>query len=273
MYQAFDALVVSTAEIDSSGDFRVHFPVDSKEMLFRIQFIKKSDPISTIIIGGQEENHAFFIAKGGDRISFVQNKSEIIVNQENITGGRSNDELSNLLRTAKSDTIPRDSIKQALIRILRESSSEVAALLSVHFMFGLSLSQKEEVRNLLSRLDNNNPYGERIFREYSTDGSSIFYFILLSAVILITTPVSIRYYENILLSKNLQTLSPRELSVVRLLIESKSNKEIAALLNIELSTVKTHVNNSYSKLKINDRKGLVKYHKYLNGKSRTHHFV
>ena len=52
----------------------------------------------------------------------------------------------------------------------------------------------------------------------------------------------------------LAMLTSKEVLVLRLLAESKTNKEIAAELYVELSTVKTHVNNIYSKLAVSNRK-------------------
>jgi DNA-binding CsgD family transcriptional regulator len=55
-------------------------------------------------------------------------------------------------------------------------------------------------------------------------------------------------------------LSAREWQVLRLVAEGKTNKEIAAIQFIGLSTVKTHVNNIYSKLSVSNRnEARVKY--------------
>ncbi len=48
-------------------------------------------------------------------------------------------------------------------------------------------------------------------------------------------------------------LTARELSVLELIVKGNSNKEIAEVLGIFESTVKTHVNNILSKLAVNDR--------------------
>jgi DNA-binding NarL/FixJ family response regulator len=51
----------------------------------------------------------------------------------------------------------------------------------------------------------------------------------------------------------LENLSPKELEVLLLLADGKSNKEIAQSLFIETSTVKSHVNKIYQKLNIATR--------------------
>ncbi|NVO19848.1 MAG: helix-turn-helix transcriptional regulator [Bacteroidetes bacterium] len=52
----------------------------------------------------------------------------------------------------------------------------------------------------------------------------------------------------------LQELSARQKEVFNLIIKSKSNKEIMAELNIELSTLKTHINQIYKILGIKNRR-------------------
>ncbi len=49
-------------------------------------------------------------------------------------------------------------------------------------------------------------------------------------------------------------LSNREMQVFHLILQGKTNKEIAAEQFIEISTVKTHINNMYSKLGVTSRK-------------------
>ncbi len=61
----------------------------------------------------------------------------------------------------------------------------------------------------------------------------------------------------------LKGLTPREKELASLIVEGKSNKEIATAQYISVSTVKTHINNIYRKLDVQDRNGLKLL---LNGK-------
>ena len=49
-------------------------------------------------------------------------------------------------------------------------------------------------------------------------------------------------------------LTNKEIDILKLIAEGKSNKEIAALNFVEVSTVKTHINNIYAKLGLRNRK-------------------
>ena len=52
---------------------------------------------------------------------------------------------------------------------------------------------------------------------------------------------------------NISELSNRELEVLTLIVEGRTNPEIAAQLYISLSTVKTHIRSIMNKLAVNDR--------------------
>jgi LuxR family maltose regulon positive regulatory protein len=66
-------------------------------------------------------------------------------------------------------------------------------------------------------------------------------------------------------------ISERELEVLRLIAEGYSNQEIADKLVVALSTVKTHVNNLYSKLDVTNRVQAVSRAQELNLLHTTNH--
>ena len=59
-------------------------------------------------------------------------------------------------------------------------------------------------------------------------------------------------------------LTNKEMEILKLIAESKSNKEIASELFIELSTVKTHLNSIYKQLKVQNRKEAGNFYKEMN---------
>jgi DNA-binding NarL/FixJ family response regulator len=56
-----------------------------------------------------------------------------------------------------------------------------------------------------------------------------------------------------------EPLSPRERTVVQLIAEGHTNKEIGAILNLSVKTVETHRSSAMAKLKIASTAGLVRY--------------
>jgi DNA-binding CsgD family transcriptional regulator len=54
-------------------------------------------------------------------------------------------------------------------------------------------------------------------------------------------------------------VSDRELEIIGLIIEGKSNKEIEDKLNISVNTVKNHIYNIYKKLGVNSRSQLIRF--------------
>lgn len=59
--------------------------------------------------------------------------------------------------------------------------------------------------------------------------------------------------ERLVESTYLERLTERELEILELLVDAKSNKEIAAALGIGEGTIKTHVHNILDKLNVRDR--------------------
>lgn len=64
-----------------------------------------------------------------------------------------------------------------------------------------------------------------------------------------------------------ELLSVRELEILKMISDGKTNKEIALLAYIELSTVKTHINNIYGKLSVKNRREAKDFYhqQYLKG--------
>jgi two-component system, NarL family, response regulator LiaR len=63
----------------------------------------------------------------------------------------------------------------------------------------------------------------------------------------------LEHLRPIIPTQTIGTLSDRELEVLKLLVEGRSNPEIATLLYISLSTVKAHIRNIMNKLAVDDR--------------------
>ena len=81
---------------------------------------------------------------------------------------------------------------------------------------------------------------------------------ILGTLLLISLIINYIFYKRAREEKyNLdykEILSPQEQKVFELMNQELSNKEIAEKLFVSLSTIKTHINNIYSKLSISSRK-------------------
>lgn len=125
--------------------------------------------------------------------------------------------------------------------------------------------------NLLNRLTAhypNSPYTQQYKNEITSDQFSVQandetakqwlnYLILFICIISVILNVVLftKLYKR---KKNFKTdlkssLTKQEQNILQLLLEDKSNKDIAEALFVSLSTVKTHVNNVYKKLNVQTR--------------------
>jgi len=130
--------------------------------------------------------------------------------------------------------------------------------------------------DLLTRLSNqypNSPYTNQYEIELTSDKYSIqsndeksnqwiTYLVAIAGLISIVFNLFILYkwYKKKKYSKsNLKaTLTKQEQNILQLLLEDKSNKDIAETLFVSVSTVKTHVNNVYKKLNAQTRSDVKK---------------
>ena len=264
MFTASKAMIIAEGNIDSAGNFSATFPATKDESLYRLHFIRKGDPASTLIIGSRDVNHAFFIAKQGDEIEFKKETGQP-VRQLGINGTKANDELNGLIGSNDNDTLSNNT----LVAIAGRSASQLVGLLAISHTSGLNEEQKEHVRSILARYDPHNPYGAHLFKEYRDD--SRYWKLYLAAGVLLVVVLSVygyRFYKKQIISKIWRELSQREMDIVGLILSGKSNKEVALALNIELSTVKTHVNNIYAKLGVGNRKDLDRYKDFSNKTTR-----
>jgi DNA-binding CsgD family transcriptional regulator len=264
MFTTSTAMIVAQGDIDRSWNFSIDFPATKDESLYRLHFIRKGDPASTLIIGSRDMNHVFFIAKESDQIHFDKT-SGLPISQSAISGGKANFELNALLRLPGNDTTGNNT----LISIADRTTSQLVGLLAISRTDKLSDEQKERVSDLLVHFDQHNAYGAHVFQDYRTTNYWKLYLsggvLLVAALWLYGYP----FYKRRAILMIWRELSQREMDIVGLILSGKSNKEVALALNIELSTVKTHVNNIYAKLRVNNRKDLDRYKDFINSR-HTH---
>ncbi|MDB5211128.1 MAG: hypothetical protein JWQ30_1955 [Sediminibacterium sp.] len=267
MFTASDKLIVAEGTIDTSGFFQVSFPAAKEEVLYRMHIIRKNDPVSTLIIGSEYENHVFFIARDSSHIYFKGAEHSKKIEQGNISGDGANLELSSIL-IAIHTSGNRDSLKNQLVSTAENARSELVGLFAAYSSFGLNRKQKNSISKALDHYQKNNPYGSRIFAEYKSSDNDLFFIVFLLAVVLVAGWFGYGAYKKRRTLALRQSLSQRETNIASLILDGRTNKEIAQELSIEVSTVKTHVNNLYAKLKVGSRKELLRYRDIFGSKTR-----
>lgn len=266
MFTASDKLIVAEGAIDSAGFFQVQLPATKEESLYRLHIIRKNDPVSTLIIGSEYENHVFFIARDSSRIYFKGSEHSKKIEQANISGDGANQELNSIL-TAIHTAGNRDSLKNQLVATTENARSELVGLFAAYSSFGLNRKQKNSISKALDHYQKNNLYGSRIFEEYQGRGNDVLLIIFLLVILLVIGWFGYGAYKKRRTLALRQSLSQREANIARLILNGRTNKEIALELNIEVSTVKTHVNNMYAKLKVGSRKELLRYRDIFGSKA------
>jgi DNA-binding CsgD family transcriptional regulator len=266
MFTASDKLIVAESSIDSTGFFQVQIPSAKEEALYRMHIIRKNDPVSTLIIGSEFENHVFFIANDSSHVYFKSSERSRQMEQENISGDGANQELNSILM-AMHNSGNRDSLKNQLVATTENARSELVGLFAAYSSFGLNGKQKKRIGKALDRYRKNNPYGSRIFEEYKK-GDDLVLIIFLLIGFLVAGWFGYGAYKKRRTLALRQSLSQRETNIARLILDGRTNKEIALELNIEVSTVKTHVNNMYAKLKVGSRRELLRYREIFGSKEQ-----
>lgn len=269
-------MIIDAVDINPSGKFvfrTQYFP--KEDNLFRIHIVKKKDPPVSLIIGGLEENFFFFLANNKTQITIRETNGQGFIRDVSIKGYYPNDvvhqinEITNYLDSTSfnGSSVKNDLIKSAIfekLRIIADTcSSPIVSLYAIYkgdFENNFSVNQQFYKNFLLKWKQNKSTYlvafRKKIPSVNTTNISNSIIIGIISFVIgLLTCLLAISFLKK----KNniVQDLSIQERKIYGLILEGKSNKEIAEALTIELSTVKSHLNSIYSKLHISSRKDIL----------------
>lgn len=141
-----------------------------------------------------------------------------------------------------------------------------------HSYYLENVQQDSFYTDLLNELENTYPNtsftnqyrtelnADRFMQQSNTDGNSKKWLLfLILSILLISIFFNVRLYRK--LTKNsikaydkpIERLTKQEQTILELILENKSNKDIADSLFISVSTVKTHINNIYKKFQVRSR--------------------
>lgn len=268
--------IIDRVKITEDGEFifNTEFLPDSYH-LYRVHISKKGDPAASLIIGGNEHNHIFLFAKRNSEIHISNGNKKSLFQGKMLSNDRMNHSLMfvNLLKSKidtldyYGSTIDREFYRNDIYHQLRYFADTCSLpLLSLYAIYQSNyrsdfLNHPEYYHNYLKNWDSENSAYFKTFRNQVNynqgfDWSSIKYLLMLLMVILLGTSFYLKHQKK--LHKNpLKDLTPQERRVYSLLREGKSNKDIADILSISISTVKSHINNIYSKMNISSRRELL----------------
>jgi DNA-binding CsgD family transcriptional regulator len=286
---SYDFLVYQS-NIDSLGNFEMNdlvLPEDNR--IYRLHICKINDPVSTIIIGGRDENFIHFVMNNQSHINIYPNKEMPFFQNSIVDGNVANGTFRLLMQFQKELLTPpklpskqnREFLRNQIINkfgvVADTSSHDIIKLLAVDLInesgetSALTLMEKMAIELQVS--DTSNPYYQSFVKQLEylryQNGNipqsnlkwiTVAGFLILLLGIGYFTYISLRHKTKSSYKPNaklLQTLSVQEKKVFDLIRSGASNKEISADLNIEVSTVKSHVYKIFSRLGVKSRKEIV----------------
>jgi len=272
--------IIERVKIDESGSFQFSSQtLPEKEHLYRIHFSKKGDPPASMIIGGKDENHFFLIANPESEINIQVKTGPRLINKLVIKANTPNQSLLKINEVAGfldtldyyGSSVNRDFVRQAVndqLRVIADSSHNplvcLYALYQMDMETDIKLNQ-EFYHDFLKRWSKEDSEYFKVFRtnfpEYKR--LNLLFPLIIGIGLIITLVIILLIFRSRRLAKEslYSSLSVQERKVFQLLKEGKSNKEISEDCAISISTVKSHVNNIFSKLNISSRKDVMDYPK------------
>jgi DNA-binding CsgD family transcriptional regulator len=276
LYTISNELIIDKAIIDGTGSFTFNTQFLPKEdVLIRFHVSKKGDLPASLIIGGKDENHFFFIANRNSIITIKDTSNSDFVKDIVLEGYLPNHTLQNIDRIANYlDTasfngplIKTELIRSAIFEKLRSIADTCSnPLVSLYALYkskydrNYSINQQFYKNFLFKWRHQKDSYFLEFRKKLPSSWTSRINFSIFLGLLSLTIGflLCLAYIKLFKKKQNLlQDLSVQERKIFALLLEGKSNKEISEILLIGLSTVKSHVNNIYSKLEINSRKDLM----------------
>ena len=284
MNTASEDFIVNVAAIREDGYFILSGDnLPGGERLYRLHVCKKGDPPATIFIGGKEENHLHFVMDNRSELRFY-NEQALFAGRL-LKGSSANTALASLHEAVSPWKRPhpvnsktnREYNQRQLADQLRlfadTCQTAIVALLAI---FNLNLSDD---------YPGNPAFYQNFLRKWEASAGELPYYQALAQqiefiryqespprsrlawvalpVLLIALLVFFFFKKSTgetpvdALLESQKLLSIQEQKVFEKLSNGLSNKEISGELNIEVSTVKSHIHSIYSKLGVKSRKEIL----------------
>ncbi|MCK9325971.1 MAG: helix-turn-helix transcriptional regulator [Bacteroidales bacterium] len=278
LYSISRKLMIQEAIITSSGDFLLDInSLPSEDHLYRIHFSKKDDSPASLIIGGVDENHLFLIAnnRSNQRIT-IESDTRLIgrVRFEGYNPTLALQEINGIVGFLDSldnfcPDMNREFVRDAVHDRLRSYADTCDhPLISLYALYHSGIdtdapSNRGYLRSYFRKWRGGESDYFRVFRSQLANYQKPNVLIAVSGALtaLLLGAGGLAYYRRRKQSSRnpYQSLTVQERKVFSLIREGRSNKEISEICSISLSTVKSHVNSIYSKLRLTSRTDVMDY--------------
>jgi DNA-binding CsgD family transcriptional regulator len=248
--------IITSTQLDENGFFNINHKLLNEDKLY------------TLSINNNESSSKSFILSNNDSLFFQKSNVPFTVFTNTNNADKEWQKLKKIIEKQDADineihNYTKDSLKILAIKLLSIKELKNRKLLKKDIFLNT-----EYYSNLLKELKlseiNANEYIflekelafhnlKSIENKYSI--SRLINFILGFLLFALTVYLfSSKLKRN---KKENHELSKQELNIKKLILEGKSNKDIAEDLFISLSTVKTHITNIYNKLNVSNRTELI----------------
>ena len=261
--QSEESNIVANTQADKNGFFNINYKLSDEDKLYTLFINNKKNIAKSFILSN---NDSLFFRKSDTPFSAFTNTNPIDKEWQKFKKFIEKQDAEAKNQTVYLNEIrnyTKDSLKILAIKLIGVKELKNKNLLKKD----ISLNPKyyssllEELK--LSKI-NASEYAflekELVFynlknteNKYST--SRLINFIL--AFLLLTCVAYLFLLKRAKTKNENQELSKQELNVKKLILDGKSNKDIADDLFISLSTVKTHITNIYNKLNVSNRTELI----------------
>ncbi|MDH3245830.1 MAG: helix-turn-helix transcriptional regulator [Saprospiraceae bacterium] len=266
MYKCSPQMIMASGPVDSLGYFQLDLPTSNFPRLIRLHVTKVDAPPAMLIVGGRQENHGFLaIAPELSAIQLSTSTKDRIF--PHFSGedplNRSLSMVDSIVRfwsgqhaALKNESDQYEARSKMIDALYNSAEMSESPLTKVYALYlaDQGFNHDEVVLRLEEAATNHPdfPYLITSLPERSQGSSRV-----LLALLLLAIPAGSYWFymrwSQVRKQVKVNQLSPQERKVAQLLYAGKSNKEIAEVLHVEVSTVKSHTNRIFNKLKISSR--------------------
>lgn len=273
LYRMSNEMIIARAGIDSLGyfEFDISF-LPEEESLFRLHITKKGDTPASLIIGGKDQNHLFFIASRRSNfelrnaaahppfknVTFINSIQNTALQQITILVQKADSAASE--STAAKRKLIEDKLHKDLLLIADTTRNILISLYAIYkskFESNYTSNVEYYRKYLTKRSAQNNPYFRSFSKQIPVRSAND---LLIAGVLTACAFVTIGFFigkHRLTKAGGIAKLSIQERKVLELLRRGATNQEISNQYNIEISTVKSHVSSILSKLKVRSRKDIM----------------